>query len=56
MVDAKDAVQRMQDYIASHLMEEISLDSLARASMYSAWHAHRLFVGALRLGPAEYIR
>src|SRR5665811_391233 len=56
MVDAKDAVQKMQDYIASHLMEEISLEALARASMYSAWHAHRLFVHALRMGPAEYIR
>ena len=56
MVDAKDAVQKMQDYIASHLKEEISLQELARASMYSAWHAHRLFVDALRMGPAEYIR
>ena len=56
MVDPKDAVQKMQDYIACHLMEEISLEELARASMYSAWHAHRLFVDALRMGPAEYIR
>jgi AraC-like DNA-binding protein len=56
MVDANDAVQRMQDYIASHLLEEITLQDLAQASMYSAWHAHRLFVDALRMGPAEYIR
>lgn len=46
----------MQDYIAGHLMEEISLEDLAKASMYSAWHAHRLFVDALRMGPAEYMR
>ena len=56
MVDAKDAVQRMQDYIANHLLEEITLQDLAKASLYSAWHAHRLFMHALRMGPAEYIR
>ncbi len=46
----------MQDYIAGHLMEEISLEDLAKASMYSAWHAHCLFMDALKMEPADYIR
>jgi AraC family transcriptional regulator len=56
MVDLTDAIQKMQDYIASHLMEDISLEELAKASLYSAWHAHRLFEEVLRMGPGEYIR
>ena len=50
------AVQRMQDYIEEHLMDEISLADLARASLFSPWHAHRLFHRLTGLTPAEYIR
>ena len=38
-----EAVQRMQDYIAAHLTEAITLADLARAAFYSPWYAARLF-------------
>lgn len=50
------AVQRMQDYIADHLGEEITLADLAGAALFSPWHAHRLFRRHTGLTPAEYIR
>jgi len=51
-----EAVQRMQDYIESHLGEEITLADLARASMFSPWYAHRLFTQWTGSTPADYIR
>lgn len=50
------AVQRMQDYIEAHLDEEISLAALAGASLFSPWHAYRLFRQYTGLTPAAYIR
>lgn len=51
-----EAVQRMQDYIDSHLNENISSADLARASLYSPWHSYRLFVRWINMTPADYIR
>ena len=51
-----EAVQRMQDYIAAHLTEAITLADLARAACYSPWYAARLFRELTGLSPAEYIR
>ena len=50
------AVQRMQDYIEAHLEETIGLSDLARASLFSPWHSHRLFQEYTGLTPASYIR
>lgn len=50
------AVQRMQDYIENHLPEEITLEDLARVSLYSPWYSYRLFQSYLSMTPAEYIR
>lgn len=50
------AVQRMQDYICSHLEDEITLSDLARASLYSPWYSYRLFRLHLGITPADYIR
>lgn len=50
------AVQRMQDYIAEHLDQEITLAQLARQSLYSPWHSYRLFRACTGLSPAAYIR
>ena len=38
-----EAVQRMQDYIESHLDQEITLMTLSKVSLFSPWHSHRLF-------------
>ncbi|MDO4357581.1 MAG: AraC family transcriptional regulator [Clostridia bacterium] len=50
------AVQRMQDYIEAHLDEGITLDELARAALFSPWHARRLFIRYTGRTPADYIR
>ena len=50
------AVQSMQDYISSHLTEEIRLSDLAQASLFSPWYSYRLFREQLELSPSEYIR
>ena len=51
-----EAVQRMQDYIAGHLDEEISLGALAACSLYSPWYSYRLFVRHVGMTPSDYIR
>lgn len=51
-----DAVQRMQDYIETHLFENITLADLSNASLFSPWHSHRLFVNQVGITPADYIR
>ncbi len=50
------AVQRMQDYIEAHLMQEITLGDLAGISMFSPWYSYRLFKQYTGLTPADYIR
>lgn len=50
------AVQRMQDYIDQYLCETITLADLAKVSLFSPWHSHRLFKEYTQLTPAEYIR
>ena len=42
-----EAVQRMQEYIAAHLSENITLDDLAKVAMFSPWYARPIFI-ALR--------
>lgn len=56
MTEQTAAVQRMQDFIAAHLDEEITPMDLARAAMFSPWHAYRLFKGLTGLTPPDYIR
>lgn len=56
MQEQIEAVQRMQDYIEAHLFENITLADLAAASLFSPWHAHRLFVRQTGMAPADYIR
>jgi AraC-like DNA-binding protein len=54
--DAIAAVRRMQDYIAVHYRDPITLSDLASAAGYSAWHAQRLFRELTGQPPFEYIR
>ena len=51
-----NAVQRMQDYIDNHIMEEITLNQLSKVAGYSAWHSARIFKKLLNKSPFEYIR
>ena len=50
------AVQRMQDYIADHLEESITLANLAEVSLFSPWYSYRLFKAHTGLTVADYIR
>lgn len=56
MSDITEAVQEMQDYIKSHLDEDISLTDLAKAAHFSPWYSARIFKELTTLAPAEYIR
>lgn len=56
MQEQRQAVQRMQDYIAAHLREEITPAQLARAACFSPWYARRLFIQHTGLSPADYVR
>ena len=51
-----EAVQRMQDYIETHLDANITMTDLSNAAQYSPWYAYRLFVDLLHMTPAVYIR
>ena len=50
------AVQKMQDYIETHLTEDITLAALADICSFSPWYAHRLFREHTGYAPAEYVR
>ncbi len=56
MKEQIEAVQRMQDYIAEHLLENITLASLSKVSCFSTWYSHRLFLQHTNMTPADYIR
>lgn len=56
MQEQIEAVQRMQDYIGEHLSENITLADLAKAAMFSPWHARRIFLAYTGLSPSDYIR
>jgi AraC-like DNA-binding protein len=55
-VESVIAVQKMQEYIDSHLREKISLKQLADAAGYSPWHAARIFKEVTGKAPFDYIR
>ena len=50
------AVQKMQDYIAKHMEEEITMADLANVSLFSPWYSYRLFRQYTGITVAEYIR
>lgn len=56
MQEQIEAVQRMQDYIAAHLSEEITLADLAAAAMFSPFYARRIFIAQTGVTPSDYIR
>ncbi len=56
MREQADAIQRMQDYIETHLDEPVTLQQLAGAAGYSPWHATRLFRELVGIPPLEYLR
>ncbi|MDD6061708.1 MAG: helix-turn-helix domain-containing protein [Oscillospiraceae bacterium] len=56
MQEQIQAVQRMQEYIETHLCEKITFADLAKASLFSPWYARRLFLEFTGVTPADYIR
>ena len=55
-MDKIAAVNRMQAYIATHLGEEITLETLGNAAGYSKFHAARMFRELTGQTPFSYIR
>ena len=51
-----NAAQRMQDYIHNHMNENITLENISEAAMYSKWHSFRIFKEVFNKTPFEYIR
>lgn len=51
-----EAVQRMQEYIESHINEPITLTHLAETAHFSPWYSARIFKECTGFSPAEYIR
>ncbi|MDY2914139.1 MAG: AraC family transcriptional regulator [Candidatus Enteromonas sp.] len=51
-----EAVQRMQNYIESHLQEPFCFASVAKVSCFSPWYARRIFLELLDVTPSEYAR
>lgn len=56
MQEQIEAVQRMQEYIAAHLSEDITLADLAKVAMFSPWYARRIFIAHTGITPSDYIR
>ena len=56
MEEHREAVQRMQDYIAAHLCENITLADLSAVSLFSPWYSYRLFTQWTNMTPSDYIR
>ncbi|HWP97333.1 MAG TPA: AraC family transcriptional regulator [Syntrophomonadaceae bacterium] len=54
--DNINAVQRVQNYIAEHISEPITLYMLAREAGYSPWHTSRIFKEYTGKTPLEYAR
>ncbi len=50
------AVQRMQDYIETHIDEEITMAELSETALFSPWYSYRIFKAQTGLTPADYIR
>ena len=50
------AVRLMQDYIRSHINEDISIDTIAKEISYSASYARKIFIKHLGMTPAVYLR
>ena len=56
MQEQIEAVQRMQDYIAVHFRENITLADISRVSLFSPWYSYRLFTQHVGLTLSDYIR
>lgn len=56
MQEQIEAVQRMQEYIAQHITESITLADLAKVAIFSPWYARRIFILHTAVSPSDYIR
>lgn len=56
MVSEISATAKMKAYIAAHLQESITASDVAKAAVYSQYHAARIFKEETGLSPFEYIR
>ena len=51
-----DRIQRVVDYLAAHLDDELDLEALARVAYFSPYHFHRIYRGLLGETASETVR
>ena len=51
-----ERIQRVVDYVAGHLDEELDLETLARVGCLSPYHFHRIYRGLLGETVNETVR
>ncbi|MBP5192749.1 MAG: AraC family transcriptional regulator [Eubacterium sp.] len=56
IIEQREAVRMMQDYISEHISEEITIEELAGCASFSPGYARKLFEKYLGMTPAVYIR
>ena len=52
----REAVDKMQEFLILHYLEDITINDVLRVSNYSPFHAQRLFAEATGYGVGEYLR
>jgi AraC family transcriptional regulator len=55
-MDYEASIQRALDYIEDHLMETLTLESLAEKACFSPYHFHRVFQAMVGDSVMEYVR
>ena len=56
MMNFKERINRVIDFIGQHLDEELTLDRLSSVACFSKYHFHRLFTAYTGLSLRHYIR
>jgi AraC family transcriptional regulator len=56
MVDYKDRINRVIDYIDSHLETGVAVNELSVVACFSQFHFHRIFLAHIGMSAGKYIR
>lgn len=56
VLDYRDRVLRVVDFVERHIDRQLSLEELAEQACFSPFHFHRIFTACMGEGPLEYFR
>ena len=54
IMDYKERINRVVDFIGEHLDDELTLDTLSQVACFSKYHFHRLFTAYTGLSLQQY--